>query len=194
MDVRKSNPNLTIRKKPMAHKRKPKPLTAKQKKKIEPSYPSTPQTWYPPYFYNTVTEVPRLIRHRDHNVRYYREQVRFFMKWRYVQMGLVKTCTDCGKEKAYSFFDRTCDTKKSTITRRSYCSKCRKKYNREYYLKNKERHQKSNADYYAANTEQSKLTMRKNYVYRTKGRVAADDFAKTICRIDEIQTTDKERD
>ena len=181
MNVKENSPVLEVHKTKQNHNRKPRQLTTKQKKKIEPSYVPPVVNYTPvPYVYNSLIEVPKVIKHRNHNVRYYNDQRRFFMKWRYIKAGRVKTCTGCGEEKAYSFFDRTCDTKKSKVTRRSYCSKCRKKKNREYYLKNKERHKQANADYYAANTEQSKLTMRKNHVYRTKGRVIAGEFENTL--------------
>ena len=191
MDIRKNEPNLTISKKPLKHNRRPKPLTTRQKKKLEPAYTTNPQNKsnyvFPPY--NSAIEVPRLIRFRDHNVRYYNEQARHFTKWTYLNSGKSKVCTACGEEKAYSYFDRIKDPKKNSATRRPYCAKCRKKYNREYYLKNKEKQKQTNAAYYEAHKEQSKLTMRKNYVHRTKGRLAAKDFTESVCNNEGIQTT-----
>ncbi len=53
--------------------------------------------------------------------------------------GKVKVCNGCGVERGLSAFDKNFGTKNSSKVRRSYCYMCRKKYNKEYWAKRKER-------------------------------------------------------
>ena len=51
----------------------------------------------------------------------------------------VKTCTKCGRTMSVLAFDGIKDPKKSDKVKRPYCFQCRRKMNREYYRKNKEK-------------------------------------------------------
>lgn len=50
----------------------------------------------------------------------------------------TKICTHCHKELGITFFDKQKDKRHSKSHRRPYCIDCRKKKNRDYYLKRKE--------------------------------------------------------
>lgn len=52
--------------------------------------------------------------------------------------GKTKVCTHCERELGITFFDKQRDKRHSLQYRRPYCIDCRKKKNREAYLKRKE--------------------------------------------------------
>jgi hypothetical protein len=54
-------------------------------------------------------------------------------------LGYSKTCTLCGIERGTGAFDKNFGVTNSSKVRRSYCYMCRKKMNKKYWAKRKER-------------------------------------------------------
>ena len=56
----------------------------------------------------------------------------------YVRMGYkTKVCNDCGILRGITFFDKLKDPKKGKDVRRPYCLMCRRRRNKEAYLRRK---------------------------------------------------------
>ena len=51
--------------------------------------------------------------------------------------GKTKTCNKCGKLRGITFFDKLKDPKKGKDVRRPYCLMCRRRMNKEAYIRRK---------------------------------------------------------
>lgn len=67
--------------------------------------------------------------------RYRKKQIMYTLRSLYKRQGRVKTCIQCKEVKAISDFHLLHDPKHSKSYRRAECKECRKKNNREAYLK-----------------------------------------------------------
>jgi hypothetical protein len=178
-DIRLSEPLFTPRRVivPPKPKKRKKRMTAAKKQRLEPSY--TPQSKTEEekqrnreYWQGKMDiRLKQELKNRARDVRYYKRQARIMMSDLYKKQGKVKTCIDCKVEYAYSFFDYH-DNKEKGAPRKSYCYKCRKKRNEQYYDANKEKIKEKARIYYEKNKEKRKQKFKENYQRRAHGHVS----------------------
>ncbi len=69
--------------------------------------------------------------------RFANERKRIVLAGSYKQSNITKLCTICNIRRGLTDFDKHNAPDKSDKIRRSYCRQCRKKMNKEAYLRNK---------------------------------------------------------
>ena len=71
--------------------------------------------------------------------RQHRDRKRALLRAKYKMLNKMRTCTHCNVSRPITDFDLQKDSTHPAHQRRPYCMFCRKKKNREYYLKRKQR-------------------------------------------------------
>lgn len=141
-------PILNIKKKKRKIKKKVKYLSSlKELRKIDPNYPARANRPWKPLSEYTPEEYAKFKKDTSRRILERKKRSPRFNKYKNktinetvyrLYLKKTKICTHCNRELGVIFFDRQKDTSHKKNYRRTYCIDCRKKKNREYYLKRKE--------------------------------------------------------
>lgn len=143
--VRRNEPILTIKQKKRTKYYVKKYIPAKFRRKVNPDF-TNPPTEYICYDDLSDEQKARLkrsvcdsiLRRKQRSPRFNKYKNRTISEVNYrLYRGKTKMCTHCNRELGITFFDKQKDKRHSKTYRRPYCVDCRKKKNREAYLKRK---------------------------------------------------------
>lgn len=142
---RPSEPVFTIKRKPKKVKYKPEYVSNKMRKEADPTFIPEPRVFKT---YDQLTDEERdaqkkrvcesILKRKASSPRFNSYKNRTISETNYrLYRKQTKICTHCNRELGLTFFDKQKDKRHSKKYRRPYCVDCRKKKNREYYLKRK---------------------------------------------------------
>lgn len=142
----KNEPILNIKRKKRKSKKKALYVPVAVRREADPDFSFGVINWTP---FNEMTEeqydkfkistCQSILNRKKRSPRFNRYQNRRISETNYrLYQGKTKVCTHCERELGITYFDKQKDERHSKTYRRPYCIDCRKKKNREYYLKRKE--------------------------------------------------------